>query len=43
VDRQDQDDDPWQPIPAAGHFTMNEEPGRIAELILEMVSADAGR
>ena len=31
------------PIPAAGHFTMNEEPGQIAELILEMVAADAGR
>jgi pimeloyl-ACP methyl ester carboxylesterase len=29
-------------IPDAGHFTMNEEPGGIAELILEMVSADAG-
>lgn len=30
-------------IPGAGHFTMNQEPPRIAELILEMVSADAGR
>lgn len=29
-------------IPDAGHFTMNEEPGRIADLILEMLSADAG-
>jgi pimeloyl-ACP methyl ester carboxylesterase len=29
-------------IPDAGHFTMNEEPGRIAELIPEMGSADAG-
>jgi pimeloyl-ACP methyl ester carboxylesterase len=25
-------------IPGAGHFTLNEEPGRIAELIVEMVS-----
>jgi pimeloyl-ACP methyl ester carboxylesterase len=30
-------------IPDAGHFTLNEEPGRIAELIVEMVSADAPR
>jgi pimeloyl-ACP methyl ester carboxylesterase len=30
-------------IPDAGHFTLNEEPGRIAELIIEMVSADTAR
>ena len=27
-------------IPDAGHFTLNEEPGRIAELIVDMVSPD---
>ena len=27
-------------IPNAGHFTLNDEPDRIAELIVEMVSAD---
>ena len=30
-------------IPNAGHFTLNEEPGRIAALIIQMVSADAAR
>jgi pimeloyl-ACP methyl ester carboxylesterase len=30
-------------IPDAGHFTLNEEPGRIAELIVGMVSAAAAR
>src|SRR4051794_29433455 len=30
-------------IPNAGHFTLNEEPGRVAELIVEMVSADTAR
>ena len=30
-------------IPSAGHFTLNEEPARIAELIVEMVSADTAR
>ena len=30
-------------IPDTGHFTLNEQPGRIAELIVEMVSADAAR
>jgi pimeloyl-ACP methyl ester carboxylesterase len=29
-------------VPDAGHFTLNEKPARIADLILEMVSADAG-
>ena len=28
-------------IPGAGHFTMNQEPGRIAELIAEMVATSA--
>jgi pimeloyl-ACP methyl ester carboxylesterase len=28
-------------IPGAGHFTLNEDPGRSAALIVEMVSADA--
>jgi pimeloyl-ACP methyl ester carboxylesterase len=28
-------------IPGAGHFTMNQQPGRVAELLLEMVPADA--
>jgi pimeloyl-ACP methyl ester carboxylesterase len=27
-------------IPGAGHFTLNEEPGRIAELIIGMLSAN---
>jgi pimeloyl-ACP methyl ester carboxylesterase len=30
-------------IPDAAHFTLNEEPGRIAELIVEMLSADTAR
>ena len=30
-------------IPGAGHLTINEKPGRIAELILEAVSADTKR
>jgi pimeloyl-ACP methyl ester carboxylesterase len=30
-------------IPNAGHFTLNEEPGRIAELVIEMVSVDTAR
>jgi pimeloyl-ACP methyl ester carboxylesterase len=30
-------------IPGAGHFTMNQEPGRIAELLLEMVSENPSR
>jgi pimeloyl-ACP methyl ester carboxylesterase len=30
-------------IPGAGHFTMNQEPERIAELVLEMASANVQR
>ena len=30
-------------ISGAGHFTMNQEPRRVAELILEVIPADSGR
>ncbi|MEK6229588.1 MAG: alpha/beta hydrolase [Actinomycetota bacterium] len=30
-------------VPGAGHFVMTDQPARTAELILELVSADAGR
>jgi pimeloyl-ACP methyl ester carboxylesterase len=30
-------------IPGAGHFTMVQEPGRIAEMVLEMVAAEGRR